>query len=187
VIAIGHDPPETTLPVDDEDVELGFCVGDWRLEVDEFVSLELEVEVVEDDVVLVSDDPDEVVEFELEFVLEDELEWASSAAAIENAAVSTTAPVAIQRFARETRPRPRPRLAGDDSDARVMPFILDGGGERPRRSASEFSYARALTRTASGRAAAASACRSGASCRWPRRATGRCARRRGRARCRSCT
>jgi hypothetical protein len=174
-IAIGHDPPDVTPLVDDEDVELGFCVGDWRLEVDEAVSLEVEVDVFEDDVVLVSDDPEEVVEFEFEFELEleleaDVLEWNSLAAAIENAAVSNTAPVAIQRLARETRPRPRLRAAGDDSDARVMPFILNGGGERPRRSASEFSYAggscgEALTRTASERGAAAAACRSGASCR----------------------
>ena len=102
---------------------------------DEPVSLEVELDVFEeDDVVLVSDDPDEVVEFEfeLEFELEleaDELEWNSSAATIENAAVSTTAPVATQRFARETRPRPRLRAAGDDSGARgleVMPCSLDG-------------------------------------------------------------
>jgi hypothetical protein len=54
--------------VDDEDVELGFCVGDWRLEVDEEASLE-----VDDEVVLVSDDPDEVDEFEFEFE-DDEVE-----------------------------------------------------------------------------------------------------------------
>jgi hypothetical protein len=75
-IAIGHEPPETTPPVDDEDVEdveLGVCVGDWRLEVDEPASLDVEVDV-EDEVVLVSDDPDAVVEFEFEFELELELE-----------------------------------------------------------------------------------------------------------------
>ena len=167
VIAIGQDPPETTPLVDDEDVELGFCVGDWRLEVDGDASLDVEVELV-DEVVLVSDDPDDVVELEFVFVFELEdagLECSSLAAAIENAAVSTTAPVAIQRFARETRPRPRLRAAGDDSDVRVMASILDGGRERPRRSASEFSYTRVLTRTASERATAAAACRSGASCR----------------------
>jgi hypothetical protein len=74
-IAIGHDPPEVTPLVDDEDVELGFCVGDCRLEVDEVASPELDVEV-DDDVVVVSDDADEVDGFELalEFVLEaDEL------------------------------------------------------------------------------------------------------------------
>ena len=47
-------------------------MGDWRLEVDEAVPPEVEVDVVEDDVVLVSDDPDEVVEFELELELEDD-------------------------------------------------------------------------------------------------------------------
>jgi hypothetical protein len=45
--------------VDDEDVELGFCVGDWRLDVDEAASLE-----VDDELVVVSD---ELVEFEFEF------------------------------------------------------------------------------------------------------------------------
>jgi hypothetical protein len=60
-IAIGHDPPETTPLVDDEDVELGFCVGDWRLDVDEASSLDVEVELV-----------DEVVEFELVLELEDD-------------------------------------------------------------------------------------------------------------------
>ena len=87
--------------------------------------LEADVEVV-----LVSDDPDEAVEFEFELLLEDdEVEWNSLAAATENAAVSRTAPVATQRFARETRPRPRLRAAGDDSGARgleVMPCSLDG-------------------------------------------------------------
>ena len=39
---------------------------------DEALSPEVEVEVFEDDVVLVSDDPDEVVEFELELELEDD-------------------------------------------------------------------------------------------------------------------
>jgi hypothetical protein len=82
------------------------------------------------EVVLVSDDPEEPVEFEFEFELEeDEVVWNSLAAATENAAVITTAPVAIQRFARETRPRPRLRVAGDASDARgleVMPCSLDG-------------------------------------------------------------
>jgi hypothetical protein len=128
-IAIGHEPPETTPPEDDEDVELGFCVGDWRLEVDEVAPLEVDVEV-ELEVVLVSDDPDEAVEFEFELELDDdEVEWNSLAAATENAAVSRTAPVATQRFAREMRPRPRLRAAGDDSGARgleVMPCSLDG-------------------------------------------------------------
>jgi hypothetical protein len=50
--------------------------------------------------------------------------WNSFAAAIENAAVSTAAPAASHRFARDTRPRPRRRAAGDVSDARVMPFSL---------------------------------------------------------------
>ena len=92
-------------------------MGDWRLEVD-------------DEVVVVSDDPDEAVGLEFEFELElddDEVEWNSLAAATENAAVSRTAPVATQRFARETRPRPRLRAAGDDSGARgleVMPCSL---------------------------------------------------------------
>lgn len=36
--------------MDDEDVELGFCVGCWRLEVDEEVSLELVFEDADDDV-----------------------------------------------------------------------------------------------------------------------------------------
>ena len=47
-------------------------MGDWRLEVEEAVSLEEEVDVFEDDVVLVSDAPDEVVEFEFELELEDD-------------------------------------------------------------------------------------------------------------------
>jgi hypothetical protein len=111
--------------------------------VDEAASLEVDDEVVlvsDDDVVPVSDDPDEVVEFEFEFV-DEEVESNSLAAATEKAAVSTAAPVASQRFVRETRPRPRLRAAGVVSDARVMPCILDASGERPRRSASEFSYA----------------------------------------------
>jgi hypothetical protein len=57
-VAIAHEPPETTPPVDDEDVELGFCVGCWRLEVDEEVSLELVVDE------LVSEDVDDDVEFD---------------------------------------------------------------------------------------------------------------------------
>ena len=103
-------------------------MGCWRLEVDEDALLD--VVLVSDDpdeVVLVSDDPDEVVEFEFELE-EDEVWWNSLAAATENAAVSITAPAAIQRFARETRPRPRLRAAGDASDARgleVMPCSLE--------------------------------------------------------------
>ena len=86
---------------------------------DEESSLEV-VLVSDDEVVLVSDDPDEVVEFEFEFA-DDEVEWNPLAAATEKAAVRTTAPVASQRFVRETRPRPRLRAAGDVSDSRVMP------------------------------------------------------------------
>ena len=44
--------------MDDEDVELGFCVGCWRLEVDEEVSLELVVAE------FVSEDVDDDVEFD---------------------------------------------------------------------------------------------------------------------------
>jgi hypothetical protein len=57
-VAIAHEPPETTPLVDDEDVELGVCVGCWRLEVDEEVSLELVVDEP------VSGDVDDDVEFD---------------------------------------------------------------------------------------------------------------------------
>jgi hypothetical protein len=63
IIVIAHEPPETTPLLDDEDVELGFCVGCCRLVVDEESSLEV------DDEELVSDEvDDDVFEFEDEFV-----------------------------------------------------------------------------------------------------------------------
>jgi hypothetical protein len=52
-VVIAYEPPETTPLEDDEDVELGFCVGCCKLVVDEESLLEVEVE---DELVLVSDD-----------------------------------------------------------------------------------------------------------------------------------
>ena len=54
-------------------------------------------------------------------------EWNPLAAVTEKAAVSTTALVASQRLVREMRPKPRLRAAGDVSDSRVMPWMLDDG------------------------------------------------------------
>jgi hypothetical protein len=121
-VAIAQEPPETTPLVDDEDVELGFCVGVCRLDVDEVASSEDEVELV---VVLVSDEPDDVDEFEFVFEFElEEVEWNSLAAATEKAAVRIAAPVASNRLVRETSLSPRRRADGEVSDARVMPCSL---------------------------------------------------------------
>jgi hypothetical protein len=121
IVAIAQEPPETTPLVDDEDVELGFCVGVCRLEVDEVASSDDDELVL----VLVSDEPDDVVEVEFEFGFElEEVEWNSLAAATEKAAVRIAAPVASNRLVRVTSLSPRRRADGEVSDARVMPCSL---------------------------------------------------------------
>ena len=62
IVAIGHEPPDTTPPEDEEeDVELGFCVGCLRLDVDDDALFDDELELVVDDL-LVSEELDDVVD-----------------------------------------------------------------------------------------------------------------------------
>jgi hypothetical protein len=67
IAGIPQEPPETIPLDDDEELELGFCWGCWRLEVDEESSPELVVEELASDE-LVSDEVDEGVEFDDELL-----------------------------------------------------------------------------------------------------------------------